>query len=69
MSAFLAAGIDNVSTLLFRYETFCDKRENSKSTNYNFGKEAYSAYLPARKISVNNAKKEKKSKRESCECV
>jgi hypothetical protein len=36
ISAFLAAGIDNVSTLLFRDETFCNQREIKSGLNNNY---------------------------------
>lgn len=40
ISAFLAAGIDNVSTLLFRAETFWDQREIKSELINNFGEDA-----------------------------
>lgn len=63
MSAFLAAGIDNVSTLLFRDETFCDKMEienqlitilEEKHTLH-----IYLQPLSAREISAKNTQKKR----------
>jgi len=60
-SAFLAAGIDNVSTLLFRDETFCNRREIKSELIDNSGRKV-DVYLIRK--SVTHIQKEKESKQQ-----